>query len=277
METCKVYRMVYDDTTRGDCGNGCDGFLGEFEVLILLLEDGWRYDFIGRNIADNKLYSIRSWEVCGVGGGMGSCVEPLPDNLKIEIVDDKPSAYADFSDKDIDDMLFVVVTSAAMQMTNLVQSFSDSGQTITLIMDDGHKEEFKLPFPELREKNAFDSIPEEEIKDIGLIRRMYGDNAASIEHMFDRLSKAESFIEPRTGNRVYLNPIHLLVIPFLMDFKDGNLVNVKNIYYRQSNFVVYAIRRFCKTKEEKIKFLDRMMDWRDMYSEKEGPKQDENT
>ena len=275
METCKVYRMVYDDTTKGDCGNGCDGFLGEFEVLILLLEDAWRYDFIGRNIADNKLYSIRSWEVTGIGGGMGSCVEPLPDNLKIEIADDKPSAYVDFSDKDIDDMLFVVITSTAMQMTDLVQSFSDGRQTITLIMDDGHKEEFKLPFPELREKNAFSSIPEEEIKDIDLIQRMYGDNAASIAHMFDRLSEAESFIERRSGNRVYLNPIHLLVIPFLMDFKDGDLVNVKDIYYRQTNFVTYAIKRFCKTREEKIKFLDQVMDWRDMYKEK--PKQDENT
>lgn len=79
MKVVKVYKMEYDDKTRGDCDNGCDGFLGEFRVIQELLVDGWRYDFIGVNNETGQICMISSREVCGHGGGMASYVTVLKD------------------------------------------------------------------------------------------------------------------------------------------------------------------------------------------------------
>lgn len=79
MKQVKTYEMEYDDKSRGDCGNGCDGFLGEFKVIQEIFVDGWRYDYIGLNIETNQICMITSREVCGYGGGMASFVTVLYD------------------------------------------------------------------------------------------------------------------------------------------------------------------------------------------------------
>lgn len=79
MKQVKTYRFEYDDKSRGDCGNGCSNFLGEFKVIQELLVDGWRYDYIGINIKTNEVCLIKSMEMTGRNSGMASFVTVLKD------------------------------------------------------------------------------------------------------------------------------------------------------------------------------------------------------
>lgn len=86
MKVTKIYSMIYDSPKYGN--NGLGEYLGEFERVHQLREDGWVDDFIGINTETNERCLILSREVCGHGGGIAYRVIPFKDINR--------STYGDF-------------------------------------------------------------------------------------------------------------------------------------------------------------------------------------
>lgn len=80
-----VYSMVYDSPERGN--NGYGDYLGTFNVIQQITEDGWDDTFIAQDVKTNEICLILSHEVCGFGGGISYQVYPLPSiTLKENVV-----------------------------------------------------------------------------------------------------------------------------------------------------------------------------------------------
>ena len=77
LEKVKVYRMQYDNKSFGDCGDGNDGYLGEYYVIQYTRLDAWICDFLGINVETNEVVYVITTEICGFMGGMHSQVIPL--------------------------------------------------------------------------------------------------------------------------------------------------------------------------------------------------------
>lgn len=72
----EIYERVYDDKSLGNNGFG-GKYLGNFEVIQQVMEDGWTEVFVGRKIEDDQIYLIMSGEVTGFNSGSIYEVYPL--------------------------------------------------------------------------------------------------------------------------------------------------------------------------------------------------------
>lgn len=81
-----IYSMIYDDKTKE---NG--EYLGKFEVLFIIEEDAWVFDFIGKNVNTDEICVIKSHEIKGVGGGIKFEVISITNNMIKSYIETKTS------------------------------------------------------------------------------------------------------------------------------------------------------------------------------------------